>query len=79
VYCTGVGGERTECVASQFGVRLGSVVEWVESCRSGRVGRTVRPHGGSCLNEEHIHWKTNLWSLDPEDETMVFLQNVGKY
>jgi len=79
VYHTGVGGERTECLASQFGVGLGSVVEWVESWCNGRVGRMVRLHRGRCSNEGHIQWKTNLWSLDPEGEATVFLQNVGKY
>jgi len=46
---------------------------------SGWVGHVVRLHRGLCLNEEHIQWKTNLWSLDPESEAKLFLQNVGRY
>ena len=39
----------------------------------------VRLHSGWCLSEEYIHWKTSLWSLDPESEATAFLQNVVKY
>lgn len=57
----------------------GSVEEWVETGRSGRAGHAVRRHRGWCLNEERIQWKTSRWSLDPEGEATMFLQNTGKY
>jgi len=66
-------------LASQFGVEVDSVVEWMESWCNRLVGHMVQLHRGQCSNEEHIQWKTNLWSLDPEGEATVFLQNVGKY
>jgi hypothetical protein len=79
IYYTNVGGERTEWLASQFGVGVSSDVEWVESWCSGRVGHMVWLYRGWCLNEERIQWKINLWSLDPEGSATVFLQNIEGY